>query len=91
MIILQSDSSISRFHCTIRIHAAQAMVSIKDLKSSYGTHVNGTKLDPEKDCIFELPIEIKIGGLNSDFTLCRDERCVQNCLLKFYDNHMIIL
>lgn len=57
-----ASSLVSRQHCKISI--LDDSVLVRDLGSSNGTFLNGSRLDPEKDYPVEPDAQLSVGGVN---------------------------
>jgi len=49
--IVVNGLSISRQHCSLELK--ESVVAIKDLSSTFGTFINGVKLEPKKKIFFD--------------------------------------
>ena len=61
--------SISRVHCALVHHGASKSVYVVDLGGSYGTQINGTKLEPKKPAKFTEGDTLTIGASSRAYTL----------------------
>jgi hypothetical protein len=69
-----SDKSISRKHCHLTVYPNGAL-TITDLKSSFGTHVNGIKCPPHEEASLDDKIHLKFGNEFTNIRISKYKFC----------------
>ena len=68
------DKSISRKHCNLFIYPNGA-ITVTDLKSSFGTHINGIKCPPNEESKLDDKIHFKFGNEFTNVRISKYKFC----------------